>query len=779
MDSLGDWLKRLRAKKDLTQELLAEQACCAAQTIRMIETGRRRPSREMAERLADVLDVPDDERAEFLRVARAAPSAADVAPAAESRLPFAPNTLLGRDEELAGIVRAFTGADRIVSIVGPGGAGKTRLAIEAARELTANFADGVAWVDLTPLSAAGQVVPAISRAAGVTQSGAGSPLEILVEALRGRDLLLVLDNMEHLLGPESTAPGTVVELLSGAPRLRMLITSRVRPQLAGERTVVLAGLALPDGNEESAAIRLFAERAGQADHTFALSAWNRKTVAGICEAVGGMPLGIELAAAGISVLSPAEIAAELTRGLDVLAGQNRALPERQRGPRVVFEHSWRLLTPGEQDALRKLSVFRGGWSREAAGAVAGASLGILSSLVDKSLVRALRSDPETTRYAIHELVRQYAAEQLESDAALAAETRDSHAKFFTALLGRTMPLLQTAEQAAEIRRLEPDIANIRAAWEHAVTTRNVDLLGAMGYILTLVHEMRGTPREAVGLLQAGVACLREMLRRPDAPPQLRFLLGLLLTGYGWLEGRSGNVPAACDLLGEAVRILSANEDVLVSTPALGHYGLMLFQRGRLTEARAVLERGIAVLEPRQEHFFLTLTNVFLSFVAQEEGDLEESRALAERAMQYGRESGAPRARILSLIAGAISANVRGDSGTAMEFVQEGMALSIANRDRWGLAFILTQLGEAALRQGDLIEAGARLRESIDLLDEIGEPFNYCRALITLGAVEAADGNTAAAHDLWTDALRRARAWGIETMTKRAEAALRKESSPVT
>lgn len=765
--TLGGWLKRLRAQHDLTQEILAEQACCAAQTIRMIETGRRRPSREMAERLADVLEVPAEERAEFLRVARSSPSGAAETPAAvEARLPFTPNALIGRDTELAAIAGWLATGERCVSIVGPGGAGKTRLAIEGARAFAPALPGGAGWVDLTPLTAGGQVAAAIGRSLAIPQSGAGTLLENLVAAIREQQIVLVLDNLEHLI--ETDALAAISALLAGVPGLRLLITSRARPGLAGERVLTLAGLTT-DG--ESAAMQLFAERAAQADHTFAIDQANRRAVAEICRTVGGMPLAIELAAACISVMSPAEIAAELARGLDVLAGDSRALPERQRGPRVVFESSWRLLSPAEQKSLARLSVFRGGWSRDAAGAVAGATLPILSALVDKSLVKTIRIDPETTRYTIHELVRQYAAEQLEADAAGAAAARELHARFFADLLVRTLPVLQTADQAAVIRGIEPDLANIRTAWEFAVEKRSVDLLRAMGYSLSLVHEMRGTPREAVGLLEAGVTCLRRMRERPDSPPELRLLYGQLLTGYGWLHGRSGNVPAACDLLAEAVDALSANEELLAATPALGHLGLMLFQRGRFAEARAVLERGIALLTPRKANFFLAMSHVFLSFVAQAEGDLEESRRLAEEAIAFGIASGAPRARVLGLIAGAVNANEREDTTAAMTFIQEGMAIAIAGRDRWGLAFLLTQLGEAALRQGDVIEAGARLRESIDLLDEIGEPFNHCRALITLGAVEQATGDTDAARRLWTEALRRARASGIVPMARRAEGRL--------
>ena len=318
----------------------------------------------MAERLADVLQVPAADRDEFLHVARAAPSPAADTTISESRLPFAPKALIGRDSERTAIVRLLSGTDRLVTIVGPGGAGKTRLAIEVARNLAATIPS--VWIDLTPLTTASQIPAAISRAVGASLTGVGTPVDVLVSALRDRSIILVLDNLEHLIGTGSGVKDLVHALLGGTENLRLLITSRTRPQIAGERTLCLAGLAILGQAEESdSAVQLFAERAAQADHTFALGPSNQQAIIEICSAVGGIPLAIELAAASVPLMSPAEIALEIARGLDVLSVEHSALPERQRGPRVVFDRSWKLLRQDAQQALARLSVFRGGWTRTA------------------------------------------------------------------------------------------------------------------------------------------------------------------------------------------------------------------------------------------------------------------------------------------------------------------------------------------------------------------------------------------------------------------------------
>jgi len=468
--SFGLWLKEHRKKLDLTQADLARCAGCTVATIRKIEAEERRPSRQVAELLAICLQIPAEQQALFLQVARGerqpdwlarlSPdsrtglTSEPVLPPVRSELPISLNPLLGRERELAAIGQLCQDPQcRLLTLIGPGGTGKTRLALQVATEQQETFTHGVAFVPLAPIVNREQAVTAMAEALGLVLYIATDRADQLLRYLREKSLLLVLDNFEHLLMDAPTV-ALVGDLLRGAPGLRLLVTSREPLYLQAEWVFEVQGLPVPesakaDELEASSAVKLFLQRAQQARVGFTLAPEDRPAVLRICQLVEGLPLGIELAAAWVLSLSCQEIAAEIERNLSFLTTSTRDVPERQRSISAVFDHFWKLLSVEEQRVLRQLSVFQGGFGREAAEQVVGASLTLLSTLVSKSLLR--RTDPRTSRYDMHELVRQYALSHLQKDEQEYIQTRNRHCRYYITLLERRemalkgqtgLPLLQ-------------------------------------------------------------------------------------------------------------------------------------------------------------------------------------------------------------------------------------------------------------------------------------------------------------------------------------------------
>ncbi len=364
---------------------------------------------------------------ERIRAEEFTPATRDVA-APRHNLPALLSPFVGREVELAAIAALQRQPDvRLLTLVGAGGMGKTRLALEAARASLDTYADGVFFVGMASLAAASELPSAIALALDLALHG-GDPATALLRFLRTKHLLLVLDNFEHL--PDSAE--LVVALLQDAARVQIIATSRARLNVRGEQIYVVQGLeyaaeATPAAAASSAAVRLFAQSARRAQSTFQVSEANLEALLRICRLVHGMPLGIELAAAWVEMLPLETIAAEIERSADFLAAEWSDAPERQRSMRAVFDWSWRLLSEDERQVLCRLAVFRGPFTREAAEAVAGARLRPLSSLIHKSLLRWSEwSTTSAGRYALHELLRQFAAQQLEaSGERVALEARHS------------------------------------------------------------------------------------------------------------------------------------------------------------------------------------------------------------------------------------------------------------------------------------------------------------------------------------------------------------------
>jgi predicted ATPase len=390
----------------------------------------------------------------------------------------------------------------LLTIIGPGGVGKTQLALTVAAACDRAFLHGVCFVPLAPLTTSEFIVPAIAHALNFSTSGPAEPKTQLLNYLHEKELLLVLDNLEHLLSDISM----LAEILRSTLRVKLLATSRERLNLQGEWVFELHSLPTPtlgqtEEIEKISAVQLFLNAAQRQRFGFTLTEQNREDVARICRLVDGMPLGLELAAAWTHVLSCQEIANEIEGSLDFLTVPARDRPERHRSLRAVFDHSWRLLGAEEQRALRQLSVFRGSFGREAAEQVAGATLPILSALTDKSLLH--RTD--AGRYDLHELIRQYSALKL-NEAHEETDTRQRHFDYYLSLVESAAPHLTTAEWKPWLDRLEAEHDNLRTAlgWCQVQTGSSEPLLRLAGALYWFWY-LRGDLSEGRTWLESAIA----------------------------------------------------------------------------------------------------------------------------------------------------------------------------------------------------------------------------------------------------------------------------------
>jgi len=416
--------------------------------------------------------------------------------------PVLTSPFVGRRDELAEVARLLSDPDcRLVTLVGPGGTGKTRLALEAAERLVDKFNDGIYFIPLQALGSADALILAIGESLRFQFFAGGERRESLMCHLAEKKLLLILDNSEHM----TDEMAVISEILAAAPNLKILVTSRERLNLVEEWVYEVGGLSFPhsigDGAvEDFSAVQLFAQNARRVQPSFSLER-EQSAITRICTLVQGMPLALELAAAWTRVLSCAEIAVEIERGLDILETSARNVAERHRSMRAVLQQSWARLADGEQAVVRKLALFRGGFTREAAAAVAGASIHALSALVDKSwLYRSTRHG----RFDMHELVRQFAEERL-AESGEGDTVQQAYALHFADLVQRCEAGIKFRRQSEALGEMDRDFENIRAAWHWSAERHDAALSSRMLEGVSFFCDMRARFYEGAALFGAVAA----------------------------------------------------------------------------------------------------------------------------------------------------------------------------------------------------------------------------------------------------------------------------------
>ena len=773
--SFGGYVRRRRKALDLTQEELANCVGCSTATIQKIERDERRPSRQIAELLAGCLEISQPDRLNFIKAARAerniehlsspqldqvtlvgSPAAPTPIPA--TNLPASFTALVGREPELSELAQLLLQPGcRLLSLLGSGGIGKTRLALEIASRLYAHrsplFVDGIYYVQLAPIESLERIIPAIASALSFTFSGPGDPAAQLFNALRRRKMLLVLDNMEHLL----QADGLVTGILQRSPGVKILVTSRERLNLHGECLFEIHGLPVPppdyyENMEAYSAVALFLQAARRAWPKFTLDHSNRESVSRICRSLDGMPLGIEMAAAWVRVLSCREIAGEIERNLDFLIAPGRNLPERHRSLRAVFDHSWKLLAQQEQDFLRKISVFSADFSREAAEQVTGAGLALLSALVDKSLVERVGEG----RYQLHELIRQYAASHLQADQPLETDTRKRHSLYYLGCLYAAGPLIKSERQNEALMRLSLDMENIRLAWDWAVRQGYHEELRQAGHPLMLYQELRNTFHEAQDLFKQAVEMARAKLAGDDAQvSSYELLLGDMLSPLGWFTFRLAQVDEALELIRQANRLLRQHQQTASLALNLWHYATVCWFAGQFTEATQFVLEGLEIEQELGNAWGVANLTVNLGTLAHERGDYDQACRLLVEGLALARACGDPRLISFAIIYLDRNPQIRGSYEKMKPLLVEVLDLAVQTGNRYGKGVVLERLALAEQAAGDIACARQLMQESIQLFTEIEDRWSLSRGLTLLANISRSSGDWLEAEQIFCEAFRSA------------------------
>lgn len=722
--SFGSWLKQRRRELDLTQKELAQIVGCSVITIRKYESDERKPSKAMASRLAHSLLIPPDEREQFIKFTRAEsfhtsspPSKADVYTTPwrpkqriAINLPSPLTPLFGRERDFSEVQSLlFRPINRLITLTGPPGIGKTRLGIEVAAHSLDFFEEGVCFVPLAPINDFNFVPRAITQTLGIAESSGRSPMAALADYFQNRHMLLVLDNFEHVL----QAATMTVELLQMCPKLKILVTSRAPLQVRGESQYPVLSLMLPDLTngltikelQGVPSVALFTYRAQGVNPRFNLSTGNARAVAEICVRLDGLPLAIELAAAWIKLISPVQLLARLNRQLEILRGGPVDLPSRQRTLRAAIRWSYELLKDWEQTLLARLGVFVGGFTMRSAEAVAVDQeqgypninqqttritnrdvLRGLASLANKSLLLQGDQYNGAARFSILETIREYALERLiaRGEADL---LRRRHAQYFLDLAVASGPGLRSSEQREWLEHLKAEHNNLQTALAWALIQPDVNLALDFAGSLWRYWWMHGHFSE-------GRDWLDKALSRPGLQtPNLR---ARALNGAGILARSQGDFSSARAYLEECLEIQNTLEDWAGAAKALNSLGVLAYSQGQYDQANQFHEKSLAYRKKIGDRWGMAVSINNLALVAQEIGLFKEAERL------YG----------------------------------EGLAIFEETEDPRGIAAAFGNLGSAVLDQENADRAEEYYLKSLNILKELMHRNDIIEALEGLAGTAA-------------------------------------------
>jgi len=761
--SFGAWVRRRRRALDLTQSRLGELAACTESAIRKIEADERRPSRRIAERLADALKVPPAERAKFIDTARgegrverleALEEVAEIerpAPLA-GNLPQVAPQLIGRERELELIgQRLQDPACRLLTVLGPGGIGKTQLALAAAARAAPAFADG-AWVVLLAAAETSEaLLSSLARAFGVVFAGEADPQTQLHGFLRRRQALVVLDNFEQLL----EATRRVAALLEAAPQVKIIVTTRERLNVGEEWLLPLDGLELAQGgaSRASPAVQLFCERAARVRPGFPENEEDLGDAAKLCALLEGMPLAIELAAAWVRALSCRDILREVERSADFLRSSARDAPARHASLRAVFDHSIGRLEPQERQAFARVSGFRSPFDREAAQAVAGATLPQLVALADKSLLRPLGEG----RFGMHELLRQFAQQLLAGDAQDGERLHAAHSRYFLQALASEGAVFAGNEAVAAVARLVPVLPDIRAAWFHSLERREYDLLARAAACLFWVYELSS-------LINEGAEFCEKTLEQLAQDPQVgqatsgRYVAGVSDGFLGWFFLHKGRYEDALRHELAATDWFRPLGRSLETSCVLGHGARAAAYLGRGAQARELIGEAIAnITDSPFPPGFAAVTQASLGVARWALGEFAESETHLRSVLQKEQRPGQP-----WLMGGAhyflgeiAMRTSRLDEAQQhwQEAAHHFMRLSERHPTR---VLALSRLGSVATARGDTALARAHFEQALRESQDIGFAPYVVHALNDLGGLDAAEGRYEEALSRYAQALQACR-----------------------
>ncbi|MEO8289027.1 MAG: tetratricopeptide repeat protein [Chloroflexota bacterium] len=758
--TFGGWLKERRRAQGIGHDEFADRIGCSRIALLKMESGERRPSRQMALLLAQHFQIPADEQEAFVAFARAgqphAPTVEAPTPASEAatrspwrttrlhktNLPHLLTTLIGRgrDEEEARN-HLLQWRVRMLTLTGPPGIGKTRLATQVASSLLDQYEDGVYFVDLSPVLDPDDVSAEIARSVGLAPSGS-TPINISLQAyLSGRRMLLLLDNFEHLLD----AASTVVKLMEASPWLKVLITSREALNVRGERRFPVQPLAIPaKGQSYSPAsllnipsVELFIDRAHPSAPDFELTDENAQDVVAICVGLEGLPLAIELAAARAADLSMHEIREAMSAPLRLLAGGWRDLPLRHRTLMSAIEWSYRLLSNDEQGLLRRLSAFAGGFTREAAEQIGSArdeehseqSDALLRSLVDKSLVkRDSKGSASETRFGLLEAIREYALLML-AESEEERPVRLRHARYFLSLTEQAYTNQSGPRQLPLLASMDADYSNVIAAlsWLLSNGRRDPEIAeqaALMASYLFYYWDWRGYFAEGREWTEQALALGDRLLWHDganeglSAEVQARLLKiqGRLLNGAGLLAWNLGDSSVAIRFFNDALGTLTRLGNKQGMWASLSNIAVLQGEEGRYDLAFETFKQALEIIrELGDDRIALTLNNLGVSY--WNSGDVENARAMYEESLTRYRQMDDPGNMVLALDNLGIVSQYHENYEEARRYQEEALTICRTYGYKSSLAHVLANVASRTVAEGDFPSAREYYGELLPLLQQ--------------------------------------------------------------
>ena len=783
--TFGEWLKRQRGAQGWTQRQLAQKLNCSFSTLRKLEAEERHPSTQVVEQLIEIFHIPQNEQKAFQRFARGDWGAfsrgeSESFPwytsrvATRTNLPASITSFIGREKEQTEIIQLLS-KHRLITLTGSGGVGKTRLSLKVGEQLQGNYPDGIWLVELAALTNPDLLAQTIASVFEINSTSTTPLAEILINVLRAKTTLLILDNCEHLLDACAQLADT---LLKNCPNLKILATSREPLGIIGEAIYRIPSLGLPDLQQvldtfrDFESVRLFEVRAKLAQFDFALTVENASAVAQICHRLDGIPLALELAAAKVETFSAEQIAKQLDESFNLLTGGSRTALPRQQTLRASIDWSWNLLTESEQTMMRQLAVFSGGWTLDAALAICdGDVMGLTSTLVRKSLIVMNQEGRRETRYGFHEVVRQYACEKLNEINAV--ETLSQRfAAYFVALAEEAESKLFGPDEIEWLDWLEIENPNLRAVLEWSINNNpeiGLRLAGALYYFWgvrgywheanTWLERLLAIPREAshseirVKALNAAgflawcisdakssrslylesLAISREIGNRREEANALH--------GLGRAARLQSDYQTAHQFYEEGLSIWREVDDKVGIADTLLSIGALAYRQGNLDEAHLLLEESLILSQELENLSGIAPTFYFLGRVSAAQGNYENATFLYNKTLDLFQKLADKAGWIYTLETMGRTAHIQADYATAWEKYQESLHLSRKAGHNVYTAAVLADLGHLAMIDNNYTEAHTLYTESLMLFKQTGEKQAIINCLVGWANLAQIKGQT--------------------------------------
>lgn len=673
-------------------------------------------------------------------------------------LPYQPTPFVGRGDELKEIARLLNDPNcRLLTLVGSGGMGKTRLAIEVAQEQTGSFKDGAVFVPLASVGTPNQIVSTIGNTLKLSFTGQTNPTVYLLEHLREKHALLILDNFEHIM----EGSDLVHDILQYAPHITVLVTSQVRLNLQAEWIFDVEGLSYPSNDAQIqmelaqySAVKLFVQRATQVQLTFQASQSALMIIVRICQQVAGIPLAIELAAASVRTLSIAEIEEQIRSNFDVLTTSLRDVPTRHRSLRAVFEHAWNLLSETERTLLSRLAIFRGSFTVDASVYVTGADITALLTLVNKSLLRQvnLPNNAVDPRFFLLEPIREYALEKLSLRAELETQ-QHIHATYFLSFAESIMAKWNIPTEDPATERINRDLNNIRAALRWACDSHQGTIGLQLAGILWRFWRSGGYSSEGRGWLDV-------LLALDEPNPDIAFMSAQLLGMHAaaWLASDEHDYARATQLFEQSVTLRRTLGGTEADTHMLHNEALKARGMGHYQQATTLLENALSRNHALstgglgQSLYEMGFSLYGLALMLREQGDFSRAIALFEESLQFHQEIGDTESMAQALLGLGDVARDQGNAPQTRAYTEQSLAIYKEFGTKWAIGFALNNLAQAAFLEGDISQASTLIDESISLFRSIQNNGGLAEALITRGHILTAQGHMGDAQAALTEAL---------------------------